>query len=199
MLTWKIAAVVGVALGVAGVTWGYAQQSHPPGFFELRVYTAVRIAHALDLPENLDRVAGLELLLQPSDNRSDVARNAAEIATLNAGIYVIDRLDIGLVQVGRDGLALQRRHVAQESRYRWAIGGECGGYRRIAEFVERAHLMDRARSRRKSLRWRWLARSRPCCWRRRFGRPRPRLKGRRYGARAMQSFIKVLGRTLRRV
>jgi NIPSNAP len=41
MLTWKTAAVVGVALGVAGVTWGYAQQSQPPGFFELRVYTAL--------------------------------------------------------------------------------------------------------------------------------------------------------------
>jgi NIPSNAP len=41
MLTSKIAAAVGVALGVAGVTWGYAQRSQAPGFFELRVYTAL--------------------------------------------------------------------------------------------------------------------------------------------------------------
>src|SRR3984893_18689640 len=41
MLKWKIAAVLGVAFGAAGVTWGYAQQRQAPGFFELRVYTAV--------------------------------------------------------------------------------------------------------------------------------------------------------------
>src|ERR1700674_3729509 len=40
MLKWKIAAVLGVAFGAAGVTWGYAQQRQAPGFFELRVYTA---------------------------------------------------------------------------------------------------------------------------------------------------------------
>jgi hypothetical protein len=41
MLRWKIAAFAGVGLGLAGVTWGYGQRSQPPGFFELRVYTAV--------------------------------------------------------------------------------------------------------------------------------------------------------------
>src|SRR5262249_16003138 len=41
MLKWKIAAILGVASGVAGVSWGYAQQSQAPGFFELRVYTAL--------------------------------------------------------------------------------------------------------------------------------------------------------------
>jgi NIPSNAP len=40
-LRWKIAALAGVALGVGGVTWGYAQRSQVPGFFELRVYTAL--------------------------------------------------------------------------------------------------------------------------------------------------------------
>ena len=40
MMKWKIATVLGVAFGVAGVSWGYAQQSNAPGFFELRVYTA---------------------------------------------------------------------------------------------------------------------------------------------------------------
>ena len=41
MLKWKIAAALGVAFGAAGVTWGYAQQSRAPGFYELRVYTAL--------------------------------------------------------------------------------------------------------------------------------------------------------------
>jgi hypothetical protein len=41
MLKWKIAAVLGAAFGAAGVTWGYAQQSQAPGFYELRVYTAL--------------------------------------------------------------------------------------------------------------------------------------------------------------
>src|ERR1700739_3143849 len=37
----EIAAVLGLAFGAAGVTWGYAQQSRAPGFYELRVYTAL--------------------------------------------------------------------------------------------------------------------------------------------------------------
>src|SRR3954454_23798769 len=39
-MKWKIATVLGVAFGVAGISWGYAQRSQAPGFFELRVYTA---------------------------------------------------------------------------------------------------------------------------------------------------------------
>src|SRR5258708_25369049 len=39
MLKWKIAAVLGVAFGAAGVTWGYAQQSRAPAVYELRVST----------------------------------------------------------------------------------------------------------------------------------------------------------------
>ena len=41
MSKWKIAAILGVAFGVAGIGWGYAQQGKAPGFFELRVYTAL--------------------------------------------------------------------------------------------------------------------------------------------------------------
>ena len=40
MLRWKLAAVLGLACGIAGVSWGYAQGSRAVGFFELRVYTA---------------------------------------------------------------------------------------------------------------------------------------------------------------
>jgi hypothetical protein len=41
MLKWKIAAVLGVAFGVGGIGWGYAEQGTAPGFYELRVYTAL--------------------------------------------------------------------------------------------------------------------------------------------------------------
>jgi hypothetical protein len=34
---------------------------------------------------------------------------------LHAGIDIVLRLDIGLVQIGRNAVALHRRHVAQES------------------------------------------------------------------------------------
>jgi hypothetical protein len=40
MLKWKIAAVFGIACGLAGVGWGYARQRNAVGFYELRVYTA---------------------------------------------------------------------------------------------------------------------------------------------------------------
>jgi len=38
MLKWKILALLGLAFGVAGMGWGYAQQQI--GFYELRIYTA---------------------------------------------------------------------------------------------------------------------------------------------------------------
>ena len=41
MLKWKIAAALGVTFGIAGIGWGYAQQRQAPGFYELRVYTAL--------------------------------------------------------------------------------------------------------------------------------------------------------------
>jgi len=40
MLKLKIMAVLGLAFGVAGIGWGYAQQQKAVGFYELRVYTA---------------------------------------------------------------------------------------------------------------------------------------------------------------
>ena len=40
MLKWKIAAVLAVAFGLAGIGWGYAQDHKAAGFYELRVYTA---------------------------------------------------------------------------------------------------------------------------------------------------------------
>src|SRR5580704_3259386 len=101
------------------------------------------IAHALDLPEDLDHVAGLELLLQLADDLADVARNAAEIAALHVGIDVVHRLDIGLVQIGRNAVALQSRYIAQQPRYRWAVGSERSRYRRVTKLAERTHLVLR--------------------------------------------------------
>jgi len=40
MLKWKITAFVGLAFGLAGIGWGFAQDRQAVGFYELRVYTA---------------------------------------------------------------------------------------------------------------------------------------------------------------
>jgi len=41
MLKWKIAALLGIAFGVGGLSWGVAQErKSAAGFYELRVYTA---------------------------------------------------------------------------------------------------------------------------------------------------------------
>jgi hypothetical protein len=40
MLKWKLLAIFGVLMGVAGIGWGYAQQRTAPGFYELRIYKA---------------------------------------------------------------------------------------------------------------------------------------------------------------
>jgi hypothetical protein len=40
MLKWKITAILGLAFGVAGVLWGFAQDKKAAGFFELRIYKA---------------------------------------------------------------------------------------------------------------------------------------------------------------
>lgn len=40
MLKWKILAALGLAAGVAGLAWGFAQERKSVGFFELRVYSA---------------------------------------------------------------------------------------------------------------------------------------------------------------
>src|SRR5262250_2332577 len=39
MWTWKLLAILGLAFGIGGVGWGFAQQKKAVGF-ELRVYTA---------------------------------------------------------------------------------------------------------------------------------------------------------------
>ena len=40
MLRWKVLACAGLVFGVAGLSWGYAQQRAFPGFYELRIYKA---------------------------------------------------------------------------------------------------------------------------------------------------------------
>jgi hypothetical protein len=39
MRIWKILAIIGLAFGIGGVSWGYAQQRKAVGFMELRIYT----------------------------------------------------------------------------------------------------------------------------------------------------------------
>ena len=84
------------------------------------------VVHALDLADDLDRVAGRKLLLQVGDDLADVVGDAAEIAALHAGIDLVDRLDVGLVGVGRHAVAREGRHIAEQSRYR------CAGWRSSA-------------------------------------------------------------------
>jgi hypothetical protein len=40
MLKWKMAALLGVVFGIAGLAWGYQQQMKAIGFYELRIYSA---------------------------------------------------------------------------------------------------------------------------------------------------------------
>ena len=40
MWRWRLTAVVGLAIGLSGAAWGYAQQQKAAGFYELRIYTA---------------------------------------------------------------------------------------------------------------------------------------------------------------
>ena len=41
MIKWQMIGMLGVVFGIAGIGWGYAQQKQAPGFYELRVYTAL--------------------------------------------------------------------------------------------------------------------------------------------------------------
>ena len=41
MLKWKILGGLGLAFGIAGLAWGFAQRRDATGFYELRVYTAL--------------------------------------------------------------------------------------------------------------------------------------------------------------
>src|SRR5262245_51913648 len=99
--------------------------------------------HALDLAANLDRIARLELFLQLRDDLVDLAGDAAEIAALDAGVDVVSRLNVRLVQIGRDAVAAELGDVAQQSRHRRAGGRSFGRNRRVAQLAERAHLMLR--------------------------------------------------------
>ena len=76
------------------------------------------VVHALDLADHLDGVARLQLLLQVGHDLVDLAGDAAEIAALHAGIDLVDRLDVGLVGVGRHAVALERRDVAEQAGHR---------------------------------------------------------------------------------
>lgn len=48
MMKWKCLAVLGLVIGMSGVTWGLAQRRENNRFFELRVYTAS--------PDRLDKL-----------------------------------------------------------------------------------------------------------------------------------------------
>ena len=102
-----------------------------------------RAVHALDLADHLDGVSRFELLLQIRHDAADLVGDTAEIAVLHARIDLIDRLNIGLIGVGRYAAAPEGRHVAEQARHR-DVGQGCGypgRDRRVAEIVERADLV----------------------------------------------------------
>ena len=98
-------------------------------------------------PSHLDRVAGRELLLQPGDDLVDLARDAAEIAALEIGVDLVDRLNVRLVGVGRQRSAGEGRHIAEQARHRISLRREGGADRRIGQRIERGHLRLRGLNR----------------------------------------------------
>jgi len=56
--------------------------------------------HTLDLAYDLNRIAWRELFLQVRDDDGNVFGDTAEIAVLDVGIDLVDRLDVGLVRIG---------------------------------------------------------------------------------------------------
>src|SRR6185437_9779643 len=66
-----------------------------------------RVVHAFNLTDDLNRIARRQLLLNASDDLVDVACYATEIAALNTGVNLVDRLDVGLIAVGRHSAALE--------------------------------------------------------------------------------------------
>ena len=64
------------------------------------------IIHALDLAYDLNRIARRELFLQLRDDAVDVFGDTAEIAGLDVGVDLVDRLDVGLVRIGRNRVTL---------------------------------------------------------------------------------------------
>jgi hypothetical protein len=102
-------------------------------------HIAKGIVHALDLAQYLDRIAGRELLLQPGDSLVDIAGYAAQIAALGIGIDLVNRLNVGLVGIGRHRDAGQCSHIAQHARHRIATRREGCADRRIGQRIERSH------------------------------------------------------------
>ena len=77
-------------------------------------------------------IARRELLLQLGDDLVDLGGDAAEIAALDAGIDLVDRLDVGLIAVGRQAVALEGGDVAEQAGDRIAIRRDCRRDRRVA-------------------------------------------------------------------
>ena len=81
--------------------------------------------------------------MKVGDDLADVVGNAAEIAVLNTCINLVDRLDVGLISVGRKAVAPECSHIAEEPWYGITGRGRCRGDRRVAEIVQRAHSVFR--------------------------------------------------------
>ncbi len=99
--------------------------------------------HAVDLADHFDAIARRELLLLLRDDAVYVAGHGAEIAALSVGEDLVDGLYVGLVQVCRGGVALERRDIAQQRGHRATASGRKGADRRVPELIQRALQMLR--------------------------------------------------------
>ena len=83
---------------------------------------------------------GFKLLLQVGHDLVDCRGDAAEVAALQAGIDLVDRLDVRLVGVGGHAAPFQGRHVAEQAGHRPVAARQRSGNRRVVEIVQRAHV-----------------------------------------------------------
>ena len=95
-----------------------------------------RAVHAVDLARDLDGVARRELIAQLGDGRIDRVRDAAEVAILDIGVDLVDRLHIRLVRVGRHHRARQCRDIGEQSRDRLALWRQRFADRGVGQRVE---------------------------------------------------------------
>jgi len=102
MLKCKSLAAMGLAFGVAGVSWGHAQQQNVPGFYELRIYKAQ--------PGKRDALA--------SRFASRTAAIYARHGITNVGYWIPQQGDVDLGLDAEDTFIYIRAYPSREERDR---------------------------------------------------------------------------------
>ena len=95
------------------------------------------------MADHLNCIARLQILLHLCRDLADIGCYATEVAALHAGIDLENRLDVGLVGIGRDPLPLEGRDIAEHAWNRLAAHGDRGGNRRVCERIQRVDFVFR--------------------------------------------------------